>query len=117
MKTETLHSAAVRASDDPAQHDHDLICKECGERLCTIEDGDTLAILASVVGDHNCGARRRRLRYELTKVPAAPPDPLEVLRICRTQLRDLNMDWPHDELCEPISTTIDRINALVGVGD
>jgi hypothetical protein len=48
-----LGFAVVRASDDAAQFDPDLICTECGERLCTVEDGDSVRTLADVALDHH----------------------------------------------------------------
>lgn len=47
-----LESATCRLSDDPAKHDLELTCDECGEVICDVEDGDTIGILGSVVTDH-----------------------------------------------------------------
>jgi hypothetical protein len=41
---------------DPLTDDPDLVCQGCGERVCTVEHGDTLEVLVGVASDHVCGA-------------------------------------------------------------
>lgn len=43
-------------SGDPAQHEPFLICDVCGEKLCTVEEGDSFDLLARVVTAHECDA-------------------------------------------------------------
>lgn len=49
----------ARASDDPVKTDLELMCEDCGEHLCDIEHGDSIAVLVSVCNDHDgeCAAR------------------------------------------------------------
>lgn len=42
--------------DDPAQFDPFVICDDCGEQLCTVEEGDSIEVLVSVTTDHQCPA-------------------------------------------------------------
>jgi hypothetical protein len=39
--------------DDPAQHEPFMVCDVCGERLCTIEEGDSLSVIVAVLAGHN----------------------------------------------------------------
>lgn len=39
--------------DDPAQHEPFMTCDVCGERLCTVEEGDSLSVLVDVLADHD----------------------------------------------------------------
>lgn len=44
--------AHITRDDDPAQFDPFVVCDVCGEKLCTVEEGDSISVLASVVADH-----------------------------------------------------------------
>lgn len=50
--------------DDPAQHDPFLICQECGEKLCSIEEGDDFDVLARVVAEHECPPKMVEASFE-----------------------------------------------------
>jgi hypothetical protein len=41
--------------NDPAQHEPFVVCGNCGAKLCTVEEGDTLDVIVSVAADHACG--------------------------------------------------------------
>jgi hypothetical protein len=41
--------------NDGVQRDKNLVHMQCGERLATVEDGDTIAVLVDVCADHVCG--------------------------------------------------------------
>jgi hypothetical protein len=47
-----IRDAHVTRHDDYAQTDPFLVCDVCGENLCTIEEGDSFSVLASVISDH-----------------------------------------------------------------
>lgn len=49
-----LETFRVTQPNDAAQRDHDLICTACGDRVCTVEDSDTLALLARTARSHVC---------------------------------------------------------------
>jgi len=40
--------------DDLAQHEPFLVCEDCGAKLCSVEEGDSFAILLATVSDHVC---------------------------------------------------------------
>lgn len=37
---------------DAAQHEPFLVCDECKEKLCTVEEGDSLELIVAVANDH-----------------------------------------------------------------
>lgn len=43
--------------DEGAQHEPFLICEDCGEKLCSVEEGDDFAVLVMTVGEHSCSYR------------------------------------------------------------
>lgn len=47
-----LESFELRASDDPVKRDLELVCTQCGERLCDAEHGDTLGVLVHLALKH-----------------------------------------------------------------
>lgn len=47
-----LEHVVAKHSDDAAKHDMELVCTQCDEVLCDIEDGDTLTVLVSMATDH-----------------------------------------------------------------
>lgn len=51
---DSLHRFEARQSDDHVKTDLELTCTECGEIVCDIEHGDTLATLAAVADEHEC---------------------------------------------------------------
>ena len=55
--TANLEEFTGRVSSDDVQRDLNLIHDPCGERICTIEDGDTIAVLARTAAGHICGER------------------------------------------------------------
>lgn len=38
--------------DDPAQPEPFMVCRKCGDKLCTIEEGDELDVIILVARDH-----------------------------------------------------------------
>ena len=46
----------ARQADDPVKRDLELIHAPCGQHLCDIEPGDTLASWIGVAADHTCPA-------------------------------------------------------------
>ncbi len=51
-----LTEFAARASGDPAKQNLELVHNPCGARLCDIEAGDELEVLADVAQSHVCAA-------------------------------------------------------------
>lgn len=49
-----MSGAIVRFVEE--RYDPDLVCDECGEVLCTIEDEDEWDVLSRVVATHICGS-------------------------------------------------------------
>ena len=49
-----LSQFTARQSSDDVKRDLELTCDKCGEHLCDIEHGDSLAVLAQVALDHFC---------------------------------------------------------------
>lgn len=47
-----MSATTVRWSDDTAKSDPELVCDDCGEVLCDVEHGDTLAALVAVASQH-----------------------------------------------------------------
>ena len=43
-----------RWSGDTAKHDPELTCRDCGEVLCDIEDGDDFNVLVLMTLEHTC---------------------------------------------------------------
>lgn len=39
-------------TDDPAQHEPYMRCAKCNADLCTVEEGDSLAVIIAVADDH-----------------------------------------------------------------
>jgi hypothetical protein len=60
--------AHISREDDPAQYDPFVVCDVCGEHLCTVEEGDSISVLASVVADHAQEKHEReRLGYKIVR--------------------------------------------------
>ena len=55
-----LRDFQLRASEDPAKVDLELICEACGTHICDAQHGDSLEVLASTALDHRlssgCGS-------------------------------------------------------------
>lgn len=49
-----LGQFVAKASDDEVKADLELRCVYCDAHICDIEHGDTLAVLARTVEDHEC---------------------------------------------------------------
>lgn len=49
----TTDEAIFTWDDDPAQHEPFVVCANCGAKLCTVEEGDSLATIAAVVRGHD----------------------------------------------------------------
>lgn len=49
-----LDEVALRASEDCAKTDLEVVCERCDEHLCDAEAGNTLAVLVSVAHHHRC---------------------------------------------------------------
>lgn len=58
---EKLEGFELRASEDTAKQDLELICTKCGEHLCDAQHGDELIVLAKVALSHipHCKGERR----------------------------------------------------------
>jgi hypothetical protein len=48
-----LEYIVARHPGDAAKYDMELVCTECEEVLCDIEDGDTFTVLVGMAQDHN----------------------------------------------------------------
>jgi uncharacterized protein (DUF983 family) len=53
---EGMSNVIITRDGDGVQFDPFLKCEDCGEHLCTAEEGDSFAVLAGVVEEHNCEA-------------------------------------------------------------
>lgn len=49
-----LDHYVLRASDDPAKVELELMCTRCGSRICDAEPDDTLLCLSQTAADHKC---------------------------------------------------------------
>lgn len=54
INTDHLERFTARQSDDYVKRELELTCDGCGDVVCDVEDGDTLAVLARTVSDHVC---------------------------------------------------------------
>lgn len=52
MPTSLLGKFEARESDDCVKRDLELIHVPCGARICDVEHGNTLSILAETAADH-----------------------------------------------------------------
>lgn len=50
--SEPTFDAYFTYADDSAQHEPFMRCTVCSEDLCTVEEGDNLSVLSSVLDDH-----------------------------------------------------------------
>lgn len=51
----TYRDFELRQSDDPVKRELELICTQCGSRLCDAEPGDSIATLIEVISGHIFG--------------------------------------------------------------
>jgi len=54
LTNEQLNQFTAVASNDPVKRDLELTCIVCKERLCDVEDGDTLSCLVMMAEEHVC---------------------------------------------------------------
>lgn len=54
LARESMWRFEARRSDDPVKTDLELTCADCGERLCDVEEGDSMSVLVSMCEEHEC---------------------------------------------------------------
>jgi hypothetical protein len=103
-------------NNDPAQFEPYMICVKCGDKLCSIEEGDTLAVIVGCA-EHTCATNSdglltslgpdafeevRRLGYDATRNwIAAYDDPI-------TPLEDHNSETVYEAVHgQPFSEALD----------
>lgn len=70
-------SAHFTWGDDPAQHEPFMVCDDCGEKLCSVEEGDALDVIVSVAADHACDKIGVALAYYRQHYGPATRDDIE----------------------------------------
>lgn len=102
---------------DCAQHEPFLICQECGDKLCSVEEGDEFTVLQAVVDNHATTCQAKPAGEYFVEPTGDPEDPDTRWQIINPDGLLLATYASFAKACEVAYDLNVMIPSLFGVGD